>query len=370
MLFGKRQVNNCDYIAFDLETTGLNQKPAEIIEIAAIKVINTEIVDTLSVLVKPQYGLKGEAQIVNRITQADLASALQPDKAIKLFLNFIGNNKLIGYNCTSFDLPILRKYSVFFNNPVDDVLYMARRKIFYLINYKIENVAAYLNVPFTGSHRALVDCRIIKDCYEKLIYMPDAEKDLDRKGKKYQTKHTDETRALQNLQSLISGIISDGIITREEIDFLTKWLVENKWLSGNFPFDVIFGTVRRILADGVIDSEEREYLMNLFSQFSISEPLKELNSIEKIYFEGRNFVLTGEFNLGDKMLVQKFIECRGGVCKTSVSSKTNYVIVGGKGSPDWGFGNFGVKIKRAKELNSEGHRIVIVSESDFFKNIH
>lgn len=369
MLFGTRQFSSCDYIVFDLETTGLNVKTDEIIEIAAIKVINTEIVDVFSVLVKPQRGLNEAAQRINRITEADLASALQPHTAINLFLKFIRDNKLIGFNSSRFDLPMLRTYSVFLDNPTEDILDLARRRIPYLINYKMGNVAAFLHVPYSGAHRALADCFILKECYEKLLQMPDVVAGKKRNGKQFRVEHTAETRALQNLQSIIAGIVYDGILTKDEFIFLTEWLTDNQWLEGNYPFDMIFRTIKHILADGVIDAQERECLMSLLSRFATAESLWKTNLNEKIDFKNKIFVLTGDFNIGEKPLVEKLIEHRGGLCKTSVSSKTDYVIVGGKGSPDWGFGNFGIKIKRAKELNGEGYKIAIVSESDFFKNI-
>lgn len=369
MLFGKKQVNYCDYIVFDLETTGLNQNTAEIIEIAAVKVKNTVIVDTFSVFVKPQRGLSEAAQRVNRITEADLATALQPHKAMRFFSDFIGNNKLVGYNSSTFDLPMLKKYSVAFNNPAEDALHLAKRKIPDLINYKLEKVAAFLHVPYSGAHRALADCYILKDCYEKLIQMPTVAAIQKRKAKQYRVEHTAETLALQNLQAIIAGIVYDGILTKDEFIFLTEWLSDNQWLEGNYPFDMIFRTIKHILADGIIDAQEKEYLMSLLSRFATTESLWETDLNEKIDFEGKSFVLTGDFNIGEKSLVKNFIEHRGGLCKTSVSSKTNYVIVGGRGSADWSFGNYGTKIKKAKELNENGCQIFIIEESAFFRNI-
>ncbi len=367
MLFGEKQYNYCDYIVFDLETTGLNVKTDEIIEIAAIKVVNTEIVETFSVLVKPRRGLSETAQRVNRITQADLTSALQPHIAMSCFSEFIGNNKLVGYNSNSFDLPMLKKHSVALNNPMEDALYLAKRKIPNLINYKLEKVAAFLNVPYSGAHRALADCFILKECYEKLLQMPDVAINQKRNTKQFRVEHTAETRALQNLQSIIAGIVYDGILTKDEFIFLTEWLTDNQWLEGNYPFDMIFRTIKQILADGIIDAQEKEFLISLLSKFSTTDSLWKTDLNEKIEFEGKNFVLTGDFNLGDKALVKDFIEHRGGFCKTSVSSKTDYVIVGGRGSADWSFGNYGTKIKKAKELNENGCQIFIIEESTFFR---
>lgn len=42
-----------DYIVFDIETTGFRPGLDEIIEISAVKVENSEIIDTYSTLVRP-----------------------------------------------------------------------------------------------------------------------------------------------------------------------------------------------------------------------------------------------------------------------------------------------------------------------------
>ena len=80
--------------------------------------------------------------------------------------------------------------------------------------------------------------------------------------------------------------------------------------------------------------------------------------------EGSNFVLTGEFDTGSKDQIAYKISEAGGVVKSGVSSKVNYVVVGGMGSSNWKFGNQGGKIKKAKELQEAGIDIKIISESE------
>ena len=80
--------------------------------------------------------------------------------------------------------------------------------------------------------------------------------------------------------------------------------------------------------------------------------------------EGSNFVLTGDFESGSKDQIAYKISEAGGVVKSGVSSKVNYVVVGGMGSANWKFGNQGGKIKKAKELQEAGIDIKIISESE------
>ena len=79
---------------------------------------------------------------------------------------------------------------------------------------------------------------------------------------------------------------------------------------------------------------------------------------------GKTFVLSGQFALGDKKSVVERIEARGGRVAAGGSKKVDYAVVGGSRSNLWKFGAYGVKIEKAKELQSEGAPIKIVSEGD------
>ena len=59
----------------------------------------------------------------------------------------------------------------------------------------------------------------------------------------------------------------------------------------------------------------------------------------------------------------------GGVITSGVSRKTNVVIVGGEGSKEWSFGNYGTKIKKVMELKAKGFDIDILSEEEFMSSI-
>ena len=80
----------------------------------------------------------------------------------------------------------------------------------------------------------------------------------------------------------------------------------------------------------------------------------------------KNIVLTGDFDHGTRNDIKRYVESIGGNIKSSVSGKTDFLIVGNQGSPDWSFGNYGSKIKRAKELQLAGKPILIITENDLF----
>lgn len=56
----------------------------------------------------------------------------------------------------------------------------------------------------------------------------------------------------------------------------------------------------------------------------------------------------------------------GGKVRTSVSAKTDYLIVGNAGNPCWAYACYGRKIEQAVSLRKEGVGIMIVNETDFW----
>ena len=75
------------------------------------------------------------------------------------------------------------------------------------------------------------------------------------------------TSSIQFLSGMIHGILSDGIITDQEIYALKSWMSANDYLSGCYPFDEIESLLVSILEDGIITDDERNMLMAFLSNF-------------------------------------------------------------------------------------------------------
>lgn len=166
------------YIVFDLETSDINSRTAEIIEISAIKVENNEITSKFSSLVKPLKPINPKSTDVNGITDDMVSNAPELGSVLPMFINFIGDNVLIGYNISSFDLPILRRLAskvlgIEPNNEYLDVLHMVQRKLPLLPNKKLTTVATYFGIDTNDAHRALADCYMTNECYQRLLALKD-----------------------------------------------------------------------------------------------------------------------------------------------------------------------------------------------------
>ena len=124
------------------------------------------------------------------------------------------------------------------------------------------------------------------------------------------------------------------------------------------------GLARR---SAIIFKQEYDELMKGFNDFI--NPIKEEKISGIPNFQDKIFCLTGTFNSGSKESIEKRIIEKGGICGKGVTTKTDYLIVGGSGSDAWKFGNYGGKVQKAMELKEKGKNIEIISEDEFLKNL-
>lgn len=192
------------------------------------------------------------------------------------------------------------------------------------------------------------------------------------------------TSSIQFLHGFVHGIMADRELSDGEILRLRNWINENEFLRGIYPFDEIDSVLTAILADGVIEEKEREMLEAVFS--NIIEFKDSLNLIESDYsvlrdkysiqgicsvcpdiqFDNRLFCFTGRSYKGSRSdLVLKINEL-GGIYRESVSSKTDYLVVGNAGNPCWAFSCYGRKIEEAMNIRKLGGKIQIINETDFW----
>ncbi len=162
-----------DYTVFDLETTGTSYNNDDIIEISAVKVKQSKITDTYSTLVNPQRHIPAGATRINGITDQMVADAPFIDTALAGFLDFAGDSILVGHNIQSFDLKFINHaadllFQRNITNDYIDTLYMARSCLPELAHHKLTDLADYFQIDANGAHRALNDCMINQQCYERM----------------------------------------------------------------------------------------------------------------------------------------------------------------------------------------------------------
>lgn len=172
--------------------------------------------------------------------------------------------------------------------------------------------------------------------------------------------YSESTLSLQVLNGILDGIVCNQKVNQKEIDSLNIWLKQNDYLKDVYPYDKVLLEVNKVLEDGILTEEESNYIFDIFNE--IVNP--DFNNDENIEFDGKTFCLTGEFKCATKQEISKKLQELGGIEKKGVSSKLDYLIVGGIGSDAWKFGKIGGKQAKAQELNEKGADIKIIDENN------
>ena len=150
------------FVIFDLETTGLDPKRDEIIEIGAIRINrDSNIHDTCQTLVKPTRKISREITRLNSISQEMVdRDGMAPEQAIREFLDFVQDLPLVSFNA-DFDMAFLRnlagKHGIVVDNEASCVLKMARLAWPGRGSYKLIDLAKEGGLSLVGTHRALED---------------------------------------------------------------------------------------------------------------------------------------------------------------------------------------------------------------------
>ncbi len=305
-----------DYVCFDIETTGVNQRTAEIIEISAIRVKDGQVIATFDELVQPENLIPLDVTDITGITNEMVADAPMIQDVMPNFLSFIGDSILVGHNIASFDLNICRPIAsgichCELSNPYIDTLSLAR-KVLKLDSYKLTRVADALDVMPEGAHRALMDCETTRLCFE-------------------------------SLQNQAPDVV--------EIQYPE---IEPEFLSKGVPFaDRKLKSKSQITQQDFVRFKSRPHAKDIIpavQNFDPSHPLYQ-----------QTCVITGSMvHMSDGNAMQAIAD-HGGYPADGVTKKTTMLIVGGASDPEKKSG----KLKKAEEYISKGQNLRILSEEQF-----
>ncbi|MDE6934022.1 MAG: PolC-type DNA polymerase III, partial [Oscillospiraceae bacterium] len=149
-----------EYVAFDIETTGLRVKHEAITEIGAVVIRDGEITDRFQTFVDPERHLTPEIIALTGITEQMLQGAPKEDQALRDFLDFAGNRPLVAHNA-EFDIGFIRagcrRAGLEFDPTYVDTLILAQNLLPELSKFKLDIVAEYLQLPAFQHHRASDD---------------------------------------------------------------------------------------------------------------------------------------------------------------------------------------------------------------------
>jgi len=146
-----------DYVAFDLETTGLSPEKDEILEVALVKFRDGRVVERWSSLVKPERPCPLKPLRLTHISREDLAQSPRLSDVLSDIQRFREKLPLVGHN-SGFDASFLTKALPGFPDvALFDTLELSRIVFPGFQSYKLGDLAKNLGISLNDAHRAYDD---------------------------------------------------------------------------------------------------------------------------------------------------------------------------------------------------------------------
>ncbi|GAA0279188.1 hypothetical protein GCM10008922_42390 [Faecalicatena contorta] len=161
------------YIAFDLETTGLNPEQNEIIEIGALKVRHGKVQERFMEFVRPTENISPVVSELTGITNEMVAGARSSRNVIPDFLDFCGDDILIGHNVI-FDYSFVKVGAMAegldFERFGIDTLRIARKVHKDMESKSLGCLCDYYCIENRAAHRAYHDALATAKLYQTLAH--------------------------------------------------------------------------------------------------------------------------------------------------------------------------------------------------------
>lgn len=162
-----------EYVVIDIETTGLNKRNHEIVEVSAVRFRDFVPTEYLSSLVKPRHVIPDDITEINHITNEMVENAPAFSQLIPALSEFIGSSAIVGHNL-SFDLEFL------FVNGLN--LFSQKRKFYDTLdlakkvltestvyNFKLDTLCDYYSIYRGDAHRSTSDCLATGILFGRLV---------------------------------------------------------------------------------------------------------------------------------------------------------------------------------------------------------
>ena len=168
-----------EFIVLDLETTGLDPLNDKIIEIGAVKITGSKIVESYSTFINPEKNIPDYIVNLTGITNDDVRDAPVFAESSSDLVEFIGDRPIVG-QFIKFDLDFLSESGLIFDNIVLDTRDLALILLPTLNAFSLSSLIKELNVSNTSPHKALSDAQATAEVF---ISLRNLIKELDIKSK-------------------------------------------------------------------------------------------------------------------------------------------------------------------------------------------
>ena len=275
-----------EIVIFDTETTGLDIFNDDIIQIAAMKMRNGSIVpgSEFDIIIEtektiPQYLSEGKLNPMVEVYRK--RKHYNAQEAFELFINYIGDDELIGHN-TNYDIHILennikrRASNMFFNVPKYwDTLKMSRMLDPNLRKHTLEGLLDFFNLEGVNSHNAMDDIRatfsLIKHCYYRMKELIEPQKKflshpvmkkIQARMLKYYLPLYEHTSSL-----LYSDLIDEAHTFDSEFNFIYSYMLNKKFITEIERFEYMRKLFNNVVINETNDIHFYDQLVNHLYEF-------------------------------------------------------------------------------------------------------
>ncbi|HYE78979.1 MAG TPA: 3'-5' exonuclease, partial [bacterium] len=154
-----------DFVAVDIETSGLAAQEDDLLEIAGVRFVAGEPVDRFTTTLQSTHALGQRTARMTGLTDLALAEGLPAMEAVRALDAFAASHPLVAHN-VSLDREFLVRFSQnldgvdFTDNPWWDSLELAALVFPELDSLALEHVATALGIQVNVTHRAEADAEL------------------------------------------------------------------------------------------------------------------------------------------------------------------------------------------------------------------
>ncbi len=174
-VIGKSQLPlDAEFVAFDIETTGLNALNDRMTEIGAVIFSGGNVIKEFNTFVDPKMHIPPDITKLTGIRDSDVAGAPDEKTAMQMFMDFAGDRPLIAHNA-HFDVGFMtaaaNRQGLRFSPVFMDTLALAQALLPELKRFKLDIVSNHLGLPQFNHHRASDDAMVVARMMDKFIPM-------------------------------------------------------------------------------------------------------------------------------------------------------------------------------------------------------
>lgn len=330
-----------DFVAIDFETA--NSKLNSACSVGIVAVENNEIVDKKYFLIKPPIiGFDAENIAIHGITEADVVNEAYFGEIWEEMKLYLSENLLVAHNAT-FDMSVLRCCLKEYGISVPDTEYVCSIPVStYAFTEKVGKSLGertkLLGIELENAHNALDDAVA---CAELVI------KTLQKNNKTSLHKFLTKNREI-NVKKLVELTPMEEL---KKVGHKSKDEASNQ--SMNKP-------VNQSLSKPGDRSARFKNNIRIGDVEATVDSIDEQNPIFN-----KAFVFTGDMQEISRQDAMQSVVNLGGIIKSGVSKKVDYVVVGVQDADLVGLDGMSSKERKAKELMGQGVDIKIIDEEKF-----